>query len=62
MGIRNMAKKRGPILVVAVKMAFPKDATSIRVIICPERSFVFADVHVTKTERRKVANCQVVYQ
>jgi len=56
MGIRNMAKKRAPRLVLAVAMAFPTTATIMSPKMCSERSFVLADVHVTQTEMRKVAN------
>lgn len=56
MGIRNMAKKRAPTLVVAVAMALPKAATSIRQMMWMDRSLVLADVHVTRTETRNVAN------
>lgn len=55
-GIKNMAKKRAPILVVAVAIAFPTTATSIKQMIWMERSPVRADVHVTKIETRNVAN------
>lgn len=57
MGIKNMAKKRAPMLVVAVAMAFPTAATSIRQMMCIERSFVLDDVHVTSMDKRNVANC-----
>lgn len=56
MGIRNMAKKRAPTLVVAVAMALPTAAMSMRQMMWIERSFVRADVHVTRMETRKVAN------
>lgn len=57
MGIRNMAKKRAPMLVVAVAMALPTAARSIRQMMWMERSRVRAEVHVTRIEERKVANC-----
>lgn len=56
MGIKNMAKKRAPMLVVAVAIAFPTAAISIRQMICIERSFVLDDVHVTMMEKTNVAN------
>lgn len=56
MGIRNMAKNRAPRLVVAVAMAFPIAATSIRTMMWIERSFVLEAVKVTMTDVRKVAN------
>lgn len=56
MGIKNMAKKRAPTAVLPVAMALPTAATSMRHMICSERSLVLADVHVTQTETRKVAN------
>lgn len=56
MGMRNMAKKRAPTFVVAVAMALPTTATSIRHTMWIARSPVRADVHVTKMETRKVAN------
>lgn len=57
MGIKNMAKKRALMFVVAVAMAFPTAATSIRQIMCMERSPVLDDVHVTSILKRNVANC-----
>lgn len=56
-GMRNMAKKRAPTFVVAVAMALPTTATSIRHTMWMERSPVRADVQVTKMETRKVTNC-----
>lgn len=55
-GMRNMAKKRAPKDVVPVAMAFPTAATSIRPIICSDRSSKRADVHVTVIETTNVAN------
>lgn len=55
-GMRNMAKKRAPTLVVPVAMAFPTAATSIRQTMWIDRSFVLDDVQVTKMETRNVAN------
>jgi hypothetical protein len=59
MGMRNMAKKRAPTTVVAAAIAFPIAATSMRQIICSDLSFVLAELNVTQTERRKVANYKV---
>lgn len=55
-GIRNMAKKRAPRLVVAVAIALPIAAISMRTMIWIERSLVLEAVNVTATEVRKVAN------
>lgn len=55
-GMRNMAKKRAPMLVVPVAIAFPTAAISIRQTMWIDRSFVLDDVQVTKTETRNVAN------
>lgn len=54
--MRNMAKKRAPMFVVPVAIAFPTAATSIRQTICIDRSFVLDDVQVTNMETRNVAN------
>ena len=56
MGIRNMAKKRGPREVVAVQMALPTAARSIRPMMCRDRSPNRADVQVTQIETNRVAN------
>lgn len=56
MGMRNMAKKRGPVDVVAVAMALPMTATTMRPMMCRERSPVLEDDQVTTTETRNVAN------
>lgn len=58
MGIRNMAKKRGPTDVAAVAMTLPAQATHMRQMMWRDRSLNLADVQVTQTERRKVANCK----
>lgn len=55
-GMRNMAKKRAPMFVVPVAIAFPTAATSIRQTMWIDRSFVLDDVQVTKMETRNVAN------
>lgn len=55
-GMRNMAKNRGPRDVVPVAIAFPTAARSIRPMICRERSSNRADVHVTVIETSNVAN------
>lgn len=55
-GIRNMAKKRAPRLVVPVAMALPIAATSIRTMMWIERSLLLEAVKVTMTDVRKVAN------
>lgn len=57
-GMRNMAKKRAPMLVVPVAIAFPTAAISIRQTMWIDRSFVLDDVQVTKTETRNVANLE----
>lgn len=56
MGMRNMAKKRAPMFVVPVAIAFPTAATSIRQTMWIDLSFVLDDVQVTKMETRNVAN------
>ena len=56
MGIKNMAKKRGPVDVVAVAMTLPRQASSIRQMMCRERSPVRLEVKVTTSETRKVPN------
>lgn len=58
-GMRNIAKKRAPMFVVPVAMAFPTAATSIKQIMWIDRSFVLDDVQVTHTETRNVANLEV---
>lgn len=57
-GMRNIAKKRAPTLVVPVAIAFPTAAISIRQTMWIDRSFVLDDVQVTKTETRNVANLE----
>lgn len=59
MGIRNMAKKRAPVAVVPVAMALPMAARTMRAAMCSERSLVLAELSVTQTEMRNVANCIV---
>lgn len=56
MGMRNIAKKRAPTAVVPVAMALPTAATIMRQIIWMDLSLTLADVHVTQTDNRKVAN------
>lgn len=56
MGMRNMAKNRAPTTVVPAAIAFPTAATSMRHIICIDLSFVLAELNVTQTDRRNVAN------
>lgn len=56
MGIKNMAKNRAPLTVDPVAIAFPTAARVIRAAICSDRSFVLAEVSVTQTEMRNVAN------
>jgi hypothetical protein len=56
MGIRNKAKKRAPSTVEPAATALPTAANSERHAMCSERSLVLAELSVTHTERRKVAN------
>lgn len=55
-GMRNMAKKRAPMFVVPVAIAFPTAATSIKQTMWIDLSLVLDDVQVTKMETRNVAN------
>lgn len=56
MGIRNMAKNRAPMFSVAVAIALPTSATNMRQMMWIDRSLVLADVQVTRTDTRNVAN------
>jgi hypothetical protein len=55
-GIKNIAKKRGPVFVVPVAMAFPTADTTIKQMIWMLRSPVRPEVYVTSREMRNVAN------
>ena len=55
-GIKNMAKKRGPVFVVPVAIAFPIADTVIKQMIWMLRSPVRPEVYVTSREMRNVAN------
>lgn len=55
-GIRNIAKKRGPVFVVPVAIAFPTAETTIKQMIWSDRSPVRPEVYVTIREMTKVAN------
>lgn len=57
--MRNIAKKRAPMFVVPVAIAFPTAATSIRHTMWIDRSFVLDDVQVTKIETKNVANLDI---
>jgi len=56
MGMRNMAKKRAPVTVVAVAMALPVAAKTRRPQMCRLRSAVRALDQVARMETAKVRN------
>lgn len=55
-GMRNMAKKRAPMLVLPAAIAFPTAAIIMRQKMWMERSWVLEAVKFTTTDVRKVAN------
>lgn len=54
MGIRNMAKKRTPVLSDETTMILPTTDMSIKHTMCMLRSLYLPDVYVTTSETKKV--------